>query len=80
MYMSFVDDDRADRHLSLIPHFAGSEALCGQRIAFTERVTWDAAMHMVTCRDCAKACAPVRQSIGAGQRLVRGTPTKDGRY
>jgi hypothetical protein len=54
VYLCFVNDDRCERHLSLVPQFEGSEALCGQRITAGDRITWVGAMHMVTCVDCKK--------------------------
>ena len=66
MYLCFVDAGRTDRHLSLVPHFAGSEAICGQRIASSERVSWEAAMHMVTCRDCRAVGVTFRRYVATG--------------
>lgn len=55
VYLCFVDDDRAERHLSVVPQLADSEALCGQRITVGGRVSWVGAMHMVTCAECRKS-------------------------
>jgi hypothetical protein len=55
VYLCFLNDDRAERHLSLVPLFEGSEALCGQRVTSGERISWVGGMHMVTCLDCRNA-------------------------
>ena len=54
LYVGFVDESRAERHLSYIPQIPGLEALCGQALAGTVLLEKDIQWFDVpTCAKCA---------------------------
>lgn len=52
LYLGLVEPATADRHITLVPHMPGLEAICGQRVSKTRNGDWRAVISMATCQPC----------------------------
>lgn len=57
IFVCFVDSQRAERHLAVMPQFPGGEAFCGQRVVASQTRPWRIAMQAATCGACRRIAA-----------------------
>ena len=78
VYVAFTAAGTSERHVSLIPHVPGLEALCGQPVVETRRVSWTFALAATTCLSCRLHALPTRPGVTASTSERRWPNPRNG--